>query len=234
MPATEESHDPEDRALLAAHVAGDRNAFGTLFARHRDRLWAVALRTTGDPDEAADALQDAMIAAFRRAESYRGDAAVTTWLHRIVVNACLDRLRRRKVRAADPLPELLEDEQDRAVTARGGSDDPAAAAERAELRRGVRAALDRLPADQRVALVLVDVEGYSVDEAARILDTAAGTVKSRCSRGRARLRVLLEETGVTAGNRQGTAHVPSAAGDPPTTRAPAPTSVPRPTGGGDQ
>ena len=100
---------PADRDLLAAHVAGDPAAFGVLFARHRDRMWAVALRTTGDPEDAADALQEAMIAAFRRAESYRGDAAVTTWLHRIVVNACLDRLRRRKVRLADPLPDDLED-----------------------------------------------------------------------------------------------------------------------------
>src|SRR5664279_4737472 len=103
------SGTPTDRELLAAHVAGDTAAFGVLFTRHRDRLWAVALRTTGDPEEAADALQDAMIAAFRRAESYRGDAAVTTWLHRIVVNACLGRLRRRKVRLADSLPDDLEE-----------------------------------------------------------------------------------------------------------------------------
>ncbi len=100
--------EPDDRALLAAHLAGDADAFGRLFARHRDRLWAVALRTTGEPEEAADALQDAMVAAFRRAETYRGDAAVTTWLHRVVVNACLDRLRRRKVRLADPLPDDLD------------------------------------------------------------------------------------------------------------------------------
>ena len=80
-----------------------------LFARHRDRLWAVALRTTGHPEDAADALQDALISAFRRADTFRGDAAVTTWLHRIVVNACLDRLRRRQVRAADPLPDDLEE-----------------------------------------------------------------------------------------------------------------------------
>ena len=102
-----ESEDPsvgpgateDDRALLAAHVAGDPEAFGTLFARHRDRLWAVALRTTGNPEDAADALQDAMISAFSRAETFRGDAQVTTWLHRIVVNACLDRIRRSRVRA---------------------------------------------------------------------------------------------------------------------------------------
>ncbi len=112
---------PDDRALLRAHLDGDPEAFGTLFGRHRDRLWAVALRTTGDREEAADALQDALIAAFRRADSYRGDAAVTTWLHRIVVNACLDRLRRRRVRMADPLPDDL-DERRAAGLATGVSD----------------------------------------------------------------------------------------------------------------
>ena len=103
----------DDLALLEAHIAGDPAAFGELFARHRDRLWAVALRTTGNPEDAADALQDALISAFRRAESFRGDSAVTTWLHRIVVNACLDRLRRAKVRLADPLPDDLEERASR-------------------------------------------------------------------------------------------------------------------------
>jgi len=79
-------------------VNGDNDAFGLLFTRHKDRLWAVAVRTLGDPEEAADALQDAMISAFRQASGFRGDSAVTTWLHRIVVNACLDRLRRRAAR----------------------------------------------------------------------------------------------------------------------------------------
>src|SRR6185295_4572191 len=85
---------PADHELLRRHVAGDADAFGELFRRHRDRLWAVALRTMCDPDEAADALQDAMVSAFR------GESAVTTWLHRIVVNASLDRLRRRAARPA--------------------------------------------------------------------------------------------------------------------------------------
>ena len=89
-----------DQELLAAHVAGDHDAFGELFARHRDRLWAVALRTTGHPEDAADALQDGLISAYRRAGSFRGDAAVTTWLHRVIVNACLDRMRAARVRAA--------------------------------------------------------------------------------------------------------------------------------------
>src|ERR1700685_369153 len=86
---------PSDTELLRRHVAGDSDAFGELFRRHRDRLWAVALRTVCDPEEAADALQDAMISAFRRAGDFRGDSAITTWLHRIVVNASLDLLRRK-------------------------------------------------------------------------------------------------------------------------------------------
>ena len=87
---------------------GDADAFGILFRRHRDRLWAVALRTMSNPEDAADGLQDGMIAAYRRAGSFRGDAAVTTWLHRVVVNACLDRLRAAKVRRAEPLPDDLD------------------------------------------------------------------------------------------------------------------------------
>ena len=91
--------EPSDAELLRLHVAGDPDAFGRLFLRHKDRLWAVALRTVGDPDDAADALQEAMISAFRRAGDFRGQSAVTTWLHRIVVNASVDRLRRRPSRS---------------------------------------------------------------------------------------------------------------------------------------
>ena len=98
-----------DAELLQAHVDGDAEAFGELFGRHRDRLWAVAVRTMGNPEDAADALQDGLISAFRRADSFRGDAAVTTWLHRVIVNACLDRLRSQKVRAADALPDDLDE-----------------------------------------------------------------------------------------------------------------------------
>ncbi len=178
----------DDAELLAAHVAGDSDAFNELVRRHRDRLWAVALRTTCDPEEAADALQDALVSAFRRAETFRGDAQVTTWLHRIVVNACLDRLRRRGARPTDPLPE---DEDRAAVLAVADAND--SVAEAGERRVDVLAALRQISAEQRAAIALVDMEGYSVDEAARILDCAPGTVKSRCSRGRRELAALLEQ-----------------------------------------
>lgn len=187
-----------DADLLAAHVAGDTSAFGVLFTRHRDRLWAVALRTMGNPEDAADGLQDGMIAAYRRAGSFRGDAAVTTWLHRVVVNACLDRLRAAKVRRTEALPDDLEEYAGRGslVTSVSGSGsdagDPADVSVRAERRRAVLAALALLPAEQRAALVLVDMEGYSVAEVAQMLDCPEGTVKSRCSRGRTRLAALLD------------------------------------------
>lgn len=171
--------DRDDRELMAAHLDGDAEAFGEIVRRHRDRLWAVALRTTGDPDEAADAVQDALVSAFRNASSYRGDAAVTTWLHRIVVNACLDRARRRKVRPSTPLPDDLADRPDTA--------DPRDRQDEALVSLEVQAALATLPADQRAALVLVDVLGHSIDDAATILECPPGTVKSRCFRGRARL-----------------------------------------------
>jgi RNA polymerase sigma-70 factor (ECF subfamily) len=186
---------PSDAELLAAHVAGDADAFARLFARHRDRLWAVALRTMGNPHDAADGLQDGLVSAYRHAGSYRGDAAVTTWLHRVVVNACLDRLRAAKVRRAEPLPEDLDEPRGRATlrTAAGEQDDPERAAIQADRRRALLAALATLPAEQRAALVLLDIEGHSVAEVAAMLECAEGTVKSRCARGRERLAALLRD-----------------------------------------
>lgn len=170
-----------DADLLAAHANGDPHAFGELVRRHRDRMWAVALRTMRDPDEASDAVQEACISAFRSAASFRGQAQVTTWLHRIVVNACLDRMRRRQVRPTGQLPEE-------------GPGEPAAARDAIDEREtslAVTEALAELPPDQRAAVVLVDVQGYSVAETAELLGVAEGTVKSRCARGRVKLAILL-------------------------------------------
>lgn len=199
--------DPTGRSdadLLAAHVRGDPDAFGLLFARHRDRLWAVAVRTMGNREDAADAMQDALVSAYRRAGSFRGDSAVTTWLHRVVVNACLDRLRAAKVRRAEPLPDDLDDRRDRGSHPVTAKDDPAEASLLAERRRTVVAALQTLPAEQRAAVVLVDMEGYPVAEAAVILGCAIGTVKSRCARGRSRLAGMLGDLVADPGDAGGT------------------------------
>ncbi|OAH11828.1 RNA polymerase sigma factor SigM [Streptomyces jeddahensis] len=175
-----------DQDLLARHVAGDKDAFGELVRRHRDRLWAVALRTLGDREEAADAVQDALVSAYRSAHTFRGQSAVTTWLHRITVNACLDRARKAASRKTSPVNETERLEQ-----LLEPHESAAAPAERNDLHRQLLEALHTLPADQRAALVLVDMQGYPVAEAARILDVPTGTVKSRCARGRARLLPLL-------------------------------------------
>jgi RNA polymerase sigma-70 factor, ECF subfamily len=177
-----------DDELLRAHTAGDPDAFGEIVRRHQDRLWAVALRTIGDREDAADALQDALLSAHRAAARFRGDSAVTTWLHRIVVNACLDRMRRRRAQATVPLPDgVRQPDED----GRHGGVEPAAPVPDHDTALVVRDALARLPVEQRAALILVDVQGYSVAETAVILKVAEGTVKSRCARGRAKLAVLL-------------------------------------------
>jgi RNA polymerase sigma-70 factor (ECF subfamily) len=149
----------------------------------------------GNPHDAADGLQDGLVAAYRRADSFRGEAAVTTWLHRVVVNACLDRIRAARVRRADSLPDDLDEYRDRGsvFTSTAPVEDPEAVAVGSERRRAVLAALATLPAEQRAALVLVDMEGYPVSEVAVILGCAEGTVKSRCARGRERLARLLRD-----------------------------------------
>ncbi|MDQ1713781.1 MAG: polymerase sigma-70 factor, subfamily [Frankiaceae bacterium] len=172
--------DLSDTELLARHAGGDAAAFGVLVSRHRDRAWAVALRTLGDPTDAADAVQDAFVKAFRTAGAFRGDALFSTWLHRIVVNACLDLMRRSRVRPTAPLDESS------ATLA-----DPADPQGRLDLGYDVVAALQRITPEQRIAIVLVDLEGYSVEEAAAVLEVPTGTVKSRCHRGRVQLATLL-------------------------------------------
>jgi RNA polymerase sigma-70 factor (ECF subfamily) len=174
-----------DRELLTRHSQGDDQAFAVLVRRHRERLWAVAIRMMGDREEASDALQDAFLSAFRAADRFRGESQVSTWLHRIVVNACHDRLRRRKVRPATPTEDdTLDVLSNERVSRSGGSPDHAS---QTETRLDVQAALDLLPLEQRLALTLVDMLGYRVEEAAEILEVATGTVKSRCARGRAKL-----------------------------------------------
>ncbi|MFC3989900.1 RNA polymerase sigma factor SigM [Actinoplanes siamensis] len=204
---------PSDAELVRAHVAGHPEAFAELVRRHRDRLWAVALRTTGDREEAADAVQDALLSAHRAADRFRGDSAVTTWLHRIVVNACLDRIRRRQAHPTVPLPDGHRVGHDGPAVP-----EPVALTPDQDTVLVVREALAALPADQRAAIVLVDVQGYGVAEAAEMLGIAEGTVKSRCARGRARMALQLRELRGGPGepghdgNRSGDGDVPSRSG----------------------
>lgn len=169
-------HERSDAELLAAHVAGDRYAFDQLFRRHHRQLHRLARLTSRTSEDADDALQDAMLSAHRGAGSFRYDAAVSSWLHRIVVNACLDRLRRAKAHPTAPLEDVYP------VADRTAQVETAIAVQRA---------LMRLPVEQRAAVVAVDMQGYSIADTARMLGVAEGTVKSRCARARARLAPLL-------------------------------------------
>ncbi len=177
--------DRSDGELLRAHVAGDRYAFGELFHRHRERLYRLARCRSRTAEDAYDAVQDAMLSAHRAAASFRHDAPVGNWLSRIVVNACRDRLRRNAVRPTVPLT---------------AEDCPPAVDGTARLETAlvVRQALQALPARQREAVVAVDMHGYSVADAAALLEVAEGTVKSRCARGRARLAAMLGGPGTWA------------------------------------
>jgi RNA polymerase sigma-70 factor (ECF subfamily) len=165
-----------DADLLVAHVAGDRRAFAELFGRHRAQLYRLARRRSQTAEDADDALQEAMLSAHRAAGAFRHDAAVGSWLHRIVLNACSDRLRRKGFHTA-----VLTDD----------CCSPTDQISHAETEIVVRQALSRLPAGQRAAVVAIDMYGYSVTDTATLLGIAEGTVKSRCARARARLAVQL-------------------------------------------
>jgi RNA polymerase sigma-70 factor (ECF subfamily) len=164
---------------MAAHLAGDATAFAAVVDRHTGSLWALALRTLHHPEDAADAVQEALVSAYRQAGSYRGVATVRTWLHRILVNACIDRIRYDGRRATVPLAG-----RDAAARLRDLAGDVATRLVLAE-------ALAELPAEQRLAVVLVDALGWPVGEAAHLLEVPVGTVKSRCARARARLAELV-------------------------------------------
>ncbi|MDL9936607.1 RNA polymerase sigma factor SigM [Gordonia sp. ABSL1-1] len=170
-----------DEQLLADHVTGDPTAFAALVHRHLNYLYSIAYRTTGNPEDANDAVQDALLNAHRTAGQYRSDAKVIGWLHRIVVNASLDRIRRNRVRPTVPLPERVGTELA----------DPTDHTVAVDLSLSIGRALDVLPAKQRAAIVAVDIEGYSIADAAILLGVAEGTVKSRCARGRLRLAKVL-------------------------------------------
>lgn len=173
--------DATDGELLAAHIAGDATAFGMLVRRHQDHLWLTARRASYSAEDAADALQEALLSAHRTAENFRADAAVRSWLHRIVVNACLDRIRRNRARPTVPLGEQTQETRD-----------PVDRYADIDLSIVVEKALFSLPPDQRAAVVAVDMEGYSVADAAIALGVPTGTIKSRCARGRRKLAAELQ------------------------------------------
>ena len=174
--------EPErDEDLVATFLAGDERAFSTLVERHQTRVFNVALRVLGNPEDARDATQDAFVSMLRKLSQFRGESAFTTWLHRVTVNACYDILRKRR---RQPMLRLIADEDDPVPDIGPPVADHADATVDAV---DVAAALRLIPEEYRVTLVLADVQDLPYEEIARVLDVPIGTVKSRVHRGRVAL-----------------------------------------------
>jgi RNA polymerase sigma-70 factor (ECF subfamily) len=178
-----------DEDLVRRFRAGEPEAFTDLVRRHQHRVYSVCLRILGDADTAADVAQDTFLTLLRKLDGFRGDAAFTTWLHRVAVNACYDELRRKRRRpmlhvgahdgpAHEPGPPAPDHADEVAGT------------------RDVAAALASIPEEFRVTLVLADVQDMAYEQISKVLDVPVGTVKSRVHRGRL---ALAEALGIDPG-----------------------------------
>ncbi len=186
-----EAHANESE-LVARSQKGNVAAFNQLVILNQDVAYSVALRILGDPDAASDATQEAFISAFQSIGSLRG-GSFRVWLLRIVTNACLDMLRSRKRHPSESLDDLLNPEDGAGGVTDTSSETPEEHALRVDLQAEVQRCLLKLPADQRIAVVLSDVHGLSYEEIAKVTKSELGTVKSRISRGRAQMRDLLRQ-----------------------------------------
>lgn len=174
----------DDRKLAERAAAGDAGSFNRLMEKHERRMYAVALRICRNKEDAEDCLQEAMLRIYRALPNFKGMSSFSTWVYRITMNTCLDELRRKKVRRADSLDALT----DVGFSPADPSDTPEEHAERSAMRTEIGKAINQLPDDMRAAIVLRDIHGYSYEEIAEILDVNVGTIKSRISRGREKLR----------------------------------------------
>ncbi len=196
MKATAADPPPDgDAVLLARLKAGDEAAFETLVRTYAPRLLAVARRYVGGDDAAQDCVQEALLAAFRGLDGFEGRSTLATWLHRITVNAALQALRRRGARdevSIDPwLPSFDEEGFLEGPITTSPLDAEALLAE-ADVRAQVRTAIDRLPTSYRNVLLLRDIEGRSIKEAADMLDISETNAKVRLHRARTALKKQLE------------------------------------------
>lgn len=178
-----------ESALIHKAAAGDPNAFNRLMENHEQRMYAAALRMCGNREDAQDCMVEAMMRIYRAIGSFKGDSAFSTWAYRITINTCLDELRRRKKKQSASVDELLES---------GWSPrDPGMTPEQQLISRDAQSALNeairQLPEDMRAAIILRDIRGYSYEEISGILSVNVGTIKSRISRGREKLRSIIQK-----------------------------------------
>lgn len=178
----------DETRLIERAVRGDAQAFNELMAAQERRMYAVAFRMCGTREDAEDCLQEAMLRIYRSIASFKAQSSFGTWVYRITMNTCLDELRRRKSRPGTSLDDMLDAGWAPADEREG----PEQRAVRSELRNGLEALILELPEDMRAAVVLRDIQGLSYEDIARALDANVGTIKSRISRGREKLREKIQ------------------------------------------
>jgi RNA polymerase sigma-70 factor (ECF subfamily) len=179
-----------DLELVERHRYGDQAAFEQIYRRHAEMVFNLAIRMTGDPEEAADVSQETFLRVHRYCARFRGQSSLKTWIYRVTVNCCRSRFRRNQTWRTRILSGSLE-RVEQVPDTRRGPEDRTVARDRGE---AVMRALQRLPSPFREAVVLRDLEGLTYEEVARVLGIRIGTVRSRIARGRDRLRTLLESS----------------------------------------
>lgn len=181
----------EEKELVARAKKGDQDAFGELVRLHERKVYNLAVRMMGNPQDGEDAAQEALLAAWRGLAMFKGDSSFATWLYRLTSNACIDRLRKEKRRTAIAPSVSLDGEEGDALPLPDLRYDPAETVERQELRAAVRRCMDALSGEHRQVLSLREFSGLSYAEIGGMLNLEEGTVKSRICRARLQLRKLL-------------------------------------------
>lgn len=181
----------DEQKLILRASGGDASAFNTLMEAHERRMYAVALRMCNNREDAQDCLQEAMLRIYKSIGSFKGQSSFSTWAYRITMNTCLDELRKKKNKQNTSLDSLL----DVGWSPTDGRNAPEETAIQSEVRATLHHAIQELPEDMRSAIVLRDIQGLAYDEIAQALDVNVGTVKSRISRGREKLRAKLKNIG---------------------------------------
>lgn len=180
----------EETRVIEEAQKGSLSAFNQLVMAYQGTAYNVAYRVIGNSDAAADACQEAFIKAYQAIKQYRG-GSFKSWLLRIVTNTCYDQMRYKSRRPATSLEDMVEDSEDSGEKLINGSERPEESILRGELNDLIQLGINHLPEDQRMILVLSDVQGFAYQEIAEIVGQPLGTVKSRLSRGRQRLRDFL-------------------------------------------